>query len=315
MRHGDLKVLFVIALLTGGIYFGAESGFFTHAVSNAASTASGALAYWDDEESDPYNPYAQDQRYGGPYYEPDDSGYSGRYPIESEPTDEYWNGPYYWSDNVTIESDPYYETYYDPYYVDSIVIDDTPWYVDAFPGIGQTFSYLLPPIVTSRPIVQPPTPLRPTCSIVASPSSVASGGSTVVSWSTQNSARAVLSGVGDVPGTGSRTFSNLTASQTFALSVSGLGGSNTCATSVYVQQGEITPSCQISTNPEVIRRGEAANLAWVSQNAVSARLSGEGGVAQSGGRIVAPSQTTVYSLQVTSRSGKTASCAATLTVQ
>lgn len=319
MRHGDLKLLFGIALVTGVLYFGIESGVIYRSATNAASTASGAIAYvWEDEDfsadpAGPYAPYEDQESYEelGYYGAPDEI----LYPTEVWYAEELWDGPYYWPERIPVYEDPYEPgIYYDPYYEEVAIVEE-PWYVETFPGVGQTFTYLLPPIAASRPVIQPPSPPRPSCTMSASPSAVAYGGSTVISWSAQNSARAVLSGVGDVPGTGSRTFSNLASPQTYALSVSGLGGSYTCSVNVYVQQGDIVPSCQISTNPSAIRRGEAANLAWISQHAESAQLSGEGLVAQSGGRIVAPTHTTVYTLTVTSRTGRSASCATTLNVQ
>lgn len=308
MRFGDLKTLFIVALVMGGGAYLADTGALGRAASSTAETANGALAYfWDDE--------AVGVPAGTPeYYDP----LPAYAEVIAPPDAIIPDGPYYWpagSDVVdAYANDPnYYDPYSDPY-ADTIVIDE-PWYESYFPGVGHTLSYLLPPIAQSRPISRPPAPPRPTCEIVASPQSVAFGGSTLVSWSSSGSARSVLSGVGDVPGTGSRVYGDLTASQSFALSVSGLGGSSTCSTSVYVQQSDVQPTCDIAANPSTIRRGETANIAWLSNNAVSARLSGEGSVSQTGGRVVAPTQTTTYSLTVYSRGGKSGSCAAQVTVQ
>jgi hypothetical protein len=137
----------------------------------------------------------------------------------------------------------------------------------------------------------------------------------VVSWATQNAARSTLSGVGDVPGTGTRTYSNIGASQTITLTVSGLGGSSSCSTDITVQGPQAAPTCILSVHPETIRRGETASIAWLTENAVSAQLSGFGNVPQSGGRVVSPQQSTTFSMTVQNGAGQTGSCAAQLTVQ
>lgn len=319
MRHGDLKTLFVLAVLVSAGYL-LLSNVGSHPIANTPSqAASGALAYVDEDTGAVY--YQSDQT---PYYEDpsmvSDSWLPDTYLTNNPPPDAEidYSAPTvdtsYWpvsSDVVySNESDPYYT--YDPY--ETTITVDEPWYVTAFPGMGQVITPLLPPIVRPTPIQPPPSP-RPSCAIAASPRTISAGGTTVVSWTTQNAARSILSGVGDVAGTGSRTYSNISAPQTFTLSVSGLGGSSSCSAQVSVLTQQAAPTCALSVHPDTIHAGETANLAWLTENATAAQLSGFGAVAQTGGRVISPSQTTVYTMQVANEAGQTGSCNAQLSVQ
>ena len=318
MRHGDLKTLLVLAVLLSAGYL-MIGGSASHTIAKGGSqAASGALAYVDEESGAVY--YQQDYL---PYYQDpsmfDESWLPDTYLTDNPPADaEIDYAPYedtsYWpvsSDVVyTSDSDPYYT--YDPY--ETTVTVDEPWYVSAFPGMGQVIIPLLPPSVQPTPIQPPPAP-RPSCSIAANPRTVSAGGTSLISWTSQNAARSVLSGVGDVAGTGSRTYSNLQNAQTFTLNVSGLGGSSSCIAQVSVLTAQTAPTCVLSVHPDSIRRGETANLAWLTENAASAQLSGFGAVPQSGGRVIAPSQTTTYSMTVQNANGQSGSCTAQLSVQ
>lgn len=318
MRHGDLKTLFVLAVLVSAGYL-LVANVPSHTIAKTSSqAASGALAYVDEDTGAVY--YQNDQL---PYYEDpsmvSDSWLPDTYLTNNPPPDAEidYSAPMvdtsYWpvsSDVVySSESDPYYT--YDPY--ETTITVDEPWYVTAFPGMGQVITPLLPPVVRPTPI-QPPPPPRPSCAIAASPRTIYAGGTTVVSWTTQNAARSILSGVGDVTGTGSRTYSNISAPQTFTLSVSGLGGSSSCSAQVSVLTQQAAPTCALSVHPDTIRAGETANLAWLSENATSIQL-GDQNVPQSGGRVVAPTQTTTYRMTVANPGGQIGSCAAQLVVQ
>jgi hypothetical protein len=320
MRHGDLTTLFAIAFVSVGFFLITHQPSQHFASGVHAEAASGALAYlYDDGEGDIGSlPYYDD----GPYYyeELDESAPSDDVLYMQDP-EIYWPAEDYFPlDYPAYADDPalydVYDVYdvYDTYDVYQPAPQPQPWYVSALPGIGQTLSYILPPIVRPQPTIVPPPPPAPSCSIAANPSAIKIGGSTVVSWTAHNAARSILSGVGDVPGTGTRTYQNLTGSQAFALTVSGIGGTSTCYASVAVDTTARQPTCIISVNPSTIRRGESANLAWGSQYAAYGQLSGIGTVPQSGGRVVAPAQTTAYSLDVFSTSGLRGNCSATLTV-
>ncbi len=197
-----------------------------------------------------------------------------------------------------------------------------PWYVRAFPGIGSIIQNIIPGRQTTRivtqtqPVQQRVAYPQPSCWISAEPTTVASRGSSVLNWWSFNASRASLTGFGEVSVTGSRTVPNITSAQTFTLSVAGQGGNGSCYTRISVQPPVSgLPSCIISANPDVITRGQFANIAWGSQNASSASLSGVGTVSTQGGISVSPIQTTTYTLTVAGSSGKSNSCTARVLVR
>lgn len=76
----------------------------------------------------------------------------------------------------------------------------------------------------------------------------------------------------------------------------------------------LTPSCAISAHPDVINRGEEASIAWWSENALYAVLSGVGEVPLKGGSFIAPLTTGDYLLSVVSATGEWAYCSTSITV-
>ena len=304
--------------------------------SEGADGADDGSWWWEDDDVEVEVDVEDDN--GGSWWWEDDDG-----DIEPSYDDEiYIDEPYYYDD--VEEVSPYYDEVYldDPYYYDDVeeyeVIDEwdeyevvqnqraaqqanQPWYVKAFPGIGSMLQQILPGQQAPAPRPPPPVQQRPTypqpsCWVSAQPSLVASGGSSVISWASFNATRAALTGFGEVSVAGSRTVPNITSTRTFTLSVAGQGGNGSCYTRVTVQPPVSgPPSCIISVNPDVISRGESANLAWGSQNASSATLSGTGPVPTQGGVSVSPIQTTTYTLTVGGSSGQSSSCTVRLFVE
>ena len=303
--------------------------------SEGADGADDGSWWWEDDDVEVEVDVEDDN--GGSWWWEDDDG-----DIEPSYDDEiYIDEPYYYDD--VEEVSPYYDEVYldDPYYYDDVeeyeVIDEwdeyevvqnqraaqqanQPWYVKAFPGIGSMLQQILPGQQAPAPRPPPPVQQRPTypqpsCWVSAQPSLVASGGSSVISWASFNATRASLTGFGEVSVACSRTVPNITSTRTFTLSVAGQGGNGSCYTRVTVQPPVSgPPSCLISVNPDVISRGESANLAWGSQNASSATLSGTGPVPTQGGVSVSPIQTTTYTLTVGGSSGQSSSCTVRLFV-
>ena len=279
--------------------------------------------WWEDDEVEVEVDVEDDN--GGSWWWEDDDG-----DVELSYDDEgYIDEPYYYDDDTDIyyDDDEEYEVVdewgyeYDTRNQKAAQQASQPWYVKAFPGIGSMLQQILPwqqaPVPRpSQPAPQRPTHPQPSCWISAQPTLVASRGSSVLSWSSFNTSRASLTGFGDMPVAGSRTVPNITSTRTFTLSVAGQGGNGSCYTRVTVQPPvSSAPSCIISVNPGVISRGESANLAWGSQNAGSASLSGTGPVPTQGGISVSPTQTTTYTLAVGGSSGQSNSCSVRLTVQ
>jgi len=82
----------------------------------------------------------------------------------------------------------------------------------------------------------PPPPPLPTASLTASPTSIASGASSTLTWSSNNASSCVASGAwsGSKAIAGSQSTGALTASKTYSLSCTGSGGSAGASTTVTV---------------------------------------------------------------------------------
>ncbi|OGC84991.1 hypothetical protein A3F55_01215 [Candidatus Adlerbacteria bacterium RIFCSPHIGHO2_12_FULL_53_18] len=93
------------------------------------------------------------------------------------------------------------------------------------------------------PVTVTPPPGSPTCTLSASPSSIASGQSATLSWTTTNATSASINnGVGAVTPTagGTKSVSPATTT-TYTMTATGAGGSATCNTSVTVTASRPTP--------------------------------------------------------------------------
>lgn len=203
---------------------------------------------------------------------------------------------------------------------------DKPWYVEAFPGFGAFFQNIIPgashAVMVAAPASPPvyaPSPrpqyAQPSCWISANPVEVAYNGTATLQWNAFNSTRAALTGFGEVSVGGSRTVPSITTDRTYTLDVFGPGGSNTCYTRIAVRPPARPASCIIAVNPDVIARGGVANLAWGSESAERATLSGVGSVNIRGGIYVKPSQTTAYTLTVYNSENRPNSCVARIVVR
>ena len=216
----------------------------------------------------------------------------------------------------------------DPYdYQEEITIsEEKPWYVQAFPGFGSFFQNIIPGAPRTISVAAPaPTPVytppprvqyaQPSCWISANPMEVAVNGSTMLQWNAYHATRASLSGIGEVAVSGSRRIHSITSERTYTLTVAGQGGSSSCYTRISVRAPARLASCIISAYPDVITRGNSANLAWGSENASRATLSGTGSVNVRGGIYVKPTQTSDYTLTVYNAEGRPNSCTARILVR
>ncbi|MBU1046153.1 hypothetical protein KKH36_00005, partial [Patescibacteria group bacterium] len=147
--------------------------------------------------------------------------------------------------------------------------------------------------------VPPPTPVA-NCVITATPTSIVSGGSSTLTWTTTNANSFNINGIGPVPVNGSRVVSPSVTTAYDAM-VYGSGGNNVCSATVVVTQPYIppyipptvtlAPTCVISISPSSIMNGGSATMSWSTTNASSMSINqGIGGVSISGGsRNISPS--------------------------
>lgn len=129
----------------------------------------------------------------------------------------------------------------------------------------------------------------PTVTVSAEPSTVAAGGSSVVSWTTSGAATCTASGgTGGWAGSkaasgGSVSISPISASTTFTLSCTGTGGTAQGAATVNL---EGAPKVTLTASPTSVASGATTTLTWSSTDATSCSASGawSGNLGTSGSR-------------------------------
>ena len=156
----------------------------------------------------------------------------------------------------------------------------------------------------------------PVCTLSASPTSIPQGGSSKLTWTTQNADSASLNqGIGSVPlNTDLSVSPNVTT--TYTLTATGHGKTVNCHATVTVTSipQELAPVCTLSANPTTINKGDSSNLSWTTNRAHTVSINqGIGGVALDGNRIVSPNVTTTYTLTAIGNGGQV-TCATTITV-
>ncbi len=139
-------------------------------------------------------------------------------------------------------------------------------------------------------------------SFTASPTAIAVGQSSTLSWSTSNATSLTLDqGIGPVSGT-TRSVSP-TATTTYTLSASNGVDTVTAVVTLTVVNAPPTISSFTST-PATLTAGQAASLSWATSAATVVSIApGVGNVTPSGSVSVSPSATTTYVLTATNSSG------------
>jgi hypothetical protein len=117
--------------------------------------------------------------------------------------------------------------------------------------------------------------VNPTVSLSASPTTVSTGGSSTLSWSSTSASSCTASGgwSGSEPTGGSASSGALSATTTYTLTCSGPGGSASQSVTVNVS-APVNPTVSLSATPTTVSSGGSAMLSWSSTNASSCTASG-----------------------------------------
>jgi len=164
--------------------------------------------------------------------------------------------------------------------------------------------------------VNQPTPICKINSYTASPTSVTSGGSSVLSWDTDNCTSVILSfGIGSVNVNGSKTVWPEVNTE-YILYATGPNGSDQKSVLISVNQPTLT--CKIdnfTANPSSITNGDYSNLVWNTSNCTSVSISPNvGSVNTSGSQSVYPTQTKTYTITASNSTSTAAPKTVTVTV-
>ncbi|MEK7538860.1 MAG: peptidoglycan-binding protein, partial [Patescibacteria group bacterium] len=122
-------------------------------------------------------------------------------------------------------------------------------------------------------------PSAPTVTIAATPASVTSGGSTVITWSSTNATSCTATGgtngwSGTKGISGTQTFTALSADTTYTMTCTGSGGTTAPQSTTVVVTVPATPTVTLSADTTSVTSGGSAILTWSSTDATSCTASG-----------------------------------------
>lgn len=168
--------------------------------------------------------------------------------------------------------------------------------------------------VSIKVIDEPP----PTVNLIASPTSLLHGNSALLSWSSSNANHCIASRgwSGNKPLSGSQTVTpGVTTSYTLTC-FNSQGDEASDTETIIVNQVSSNVSVSITANPAIVVRGHTSTLHWSSSNAISCIASNgwSGSKQLSGSQIVAPANTTTYTITCSGLNGDFSSDSATVSV-
>lgn len=161
--------------------------------------------------------------------------------------------------------------------------------------------------VTRTVSVSVQNPSAPAITLSSNPTSVASGDSAMLTWSTTNATSCSASGAwsGSKGTVGSEAIGPVNNTSTFTLNCTGPGGSNSRSTTITVAA---PPSVTLSANPTSVQSGGSSTLTWSSSNASGCTASGDwsGSKATSGSQtITSLTSDSTFTLVCTGTGGST----------
>ncbi|MGA9047400.1 MAG: hypothetical protein WB588_00195 [Dehalococcoidia bacterium] len=147
----------------------------------------------------------------------------------------------------------------------------------------------------------------------ANPNAIGVGGSTTLYWNVSNATSVLITNVGDVEASGSRTvYPEISA--TYTLIATNASGTSTSLVQVTVgsatsgSQGQGVPIVQeFRARPDVIRPGDSTVLYWQVDNASSVYIWGIGNVQPTGSMPISPYTTTGYVITASNQYGTSTS--------
>lgn len=136
----------------------------------------------------------------------------------------------------------------------------------------------------------------------ASPTTVESGQPSVLSWNVEGADTVVISGIGNVDGSGSMSVTP-TSTTSYTLTATNAVGESTSVTTVSVL-GSVRIVEFRSDKPTISEPGDPATLSWVVEGAERVELVNYGEVSATGSQVVNPLGQTLYTLIAYGPSGE-----------
>ncbi len=141
-------------------------------------------------------------------------------------------------------------------------------------------------------------------SFQANPTSINSGGSTTLSWTSTGCTSVTIPGVGTFTNTNSNT--TVSPSNTTTYSATGGPSGNTLSTTVSVNSVSACYITSFSASPTYINSGQSSTLYWSTTGATNVTISSLGTFGPTDSRVVYPTSTTTYTLTANCINGTTA---------
>jgi len=146
----------------------------------------------------------------------------------------------------------------------------------------------------------------------ANPTQIAAGQAATLSWNVQHATQVSISGIGNVPTTGSLSVSpGMTTTYTLTATNANSTQNSTATVTVVGSSTQIT-YCYAS--PATIIAGESSTLYWQSVNATSVSITGVGTEGATGNVVVSPTTSTNYTFTAQGPNGASNTCTAAVTV-
>jgi len=140
-----------------------------------------------------------------------------------------------------------------------------------------------------------------------SPLSIAAGGSSTLSWTTNNATSVTISGLGAEQLNGSVSTGALQTTTTYTLTATGASGTNvTAAVTIQVSPGSVPQVVVFTASPQTISAGQSSQLCWQVNGATSITINNGVGsnLAANACQTVSPQTTTTYVLTATNATGQ-----------
>lgn len=187
--------------------------------------------------------------------------------------------------------------------------------VDAY--TGALLASVTADFFCDTPPPPPPPPQAPVCTLTANPTSIQTGQSATLTWTSSGATSGSLGGSGTIGLSGSMSVSP-SQTTTYTATFNGQGGTVNCQATVTVTQAPPPPvnqpTCVINASPTVItQQGQNITLNWDAQNATIGSITNIGSVGPSGSQSVTPTQSTSYNGTFTGPGGST-NCSVTIIV-
>ncbi len=177
-----------------------------------------------------------------------------------------------------------------------------------------------PKPVTPDPVIPKPVAPEAVASIQADKTSIKSGESAILNWTTQNAKRVRIDPLGRVSLNGQRPVSPKTTTTYTLTATNGDGKETASEVTINVTRTATTATipatfASLKTNRTVINKGESITLSWKTANANSVQLEPIGAVKGTGRQILKPTSDITYTLIATGKDGKTSSSTVKITVK